>query len=539
MKTQKVVHKNHSAKSLAGLLIFSTATNAFAFTGTGAEIRFLHPIPQGGEETCLVPKHYSSTSKVLTHVEFKDDREDELKLCRLTVYDGMGPKVKVEQLGSLKAAIPESKVILACPKYNSTNPGTNLIEIPETMTYADAAKKLCIPKEKALAVLKAESEASDDKDYEGKYDLDAKFKSTISCSATSSAIGYYHVSRLLGGIGRVPVVVARTMARSTHHEIATKAANHFGGSQDIIAKNWRAFLAASSSAKSGQANPKLYTDNGQYLYGSLQKNLKGEERYTEISGKGSYDERYTRFLAQDPFLRVANGADVREVSPVGNSTVPAGRQAQRTYAEMAPMILQMQDVSDMVLIDTLMAQDDRIGNIHVKPMVLELGSQTPRKMSKAEEKVLESVQAAKKSYPLTAAVAAEASAKQFPDGRAIFVRAMHLKDNDCGVDTDIRGNQMRRNKALESVRHMNPETYKRFLAFAEEVESDRFKNFALETMLYRPVEYQGHRYSLKENVRHAAKVLTENCERGLLKLDLVMSFDQKGNWVQPALVACR
>jgi hypothetical protein len=520
---------------VSNLVVLATAANAAAFSGIGAEVRFLHPVPQGGEETCLVPKHYAANSKLLVNAQEAEDREDELKLCRLTIYEGMAPKLKIESVGSLKFTPPDAKEILACPKYNSTNPGTNLIEVPTNMTYGEAKTLMCVPKDKALAALKAENEELDEKEYEGKYDLDAKFKSTISCSATSSALGYYHVSRLLGGAGRVPVAVARTLSRTSHHEIATRAVNHFSGSDEIIAKNWRAFQNASDAAAAGKPNSKIYTDKGSYVYGSLQKNLKGEERYTEIGGRGAYDDRYTRFLGQDPFLRVANPADVRNVPPGGVQVAPS----VRTFSEMAPQIVQMQDVADMVLMDTLMAQDDRIGNIHVKPMVLEIGSRVPRKMKKVEEKTLEAIQKIKKSFPLSAAVAAEASSKVFPDGSAVFVRAMFLKDNDCGVDTDIRGNQMRRNKALESVRHMNPETYKRFMAFAEEVESDRFKTFASETLLYRPVDYQGHRYSLKENVRHAVKILAENCERGLLKLDLVQSFDEKGNWVQPPAVSCR
>lgn len=524
----------NGTNAVSGLVVFATALNAAAFSGAGAEVRFVHPVPQGGEETCLVPKHYTDSIR-LSNLQAAADREDELKLCRLTIYEGMGSKVKIELLGSLQFAPPESKEILACPKYNSTNPGTNLVEVPANMTYSKAAKSICVPKEKALAALKAENDELEDKEYEGKYDLYAKFKSTISCSATASALGYYHVSRLLGGAGRVPVVVARTLARSTHHEIATRAVNHFGGSSQLIAKTWRSFKSASDAAAAGRPNPKIYIDNGQYVYGSLQKNLKGEERYTEIGGRGAYEDRYTRFLGQAPFRRVADPADVKQVPPAWVSTPPATRQ----FSEMAPQIVQMQDVSDMVLLDTMMAQDDRIGNIHVKPMVLELGSQAPRKMRKSEENALERLQKLKNSFPLSAAVAAEASTKVFPDGRAVFVRAMYLKDNDCGVDIDNRGNQMRRNNALESVRHMNPETYKRFMALAAEVESDRFKTFAAETLLYRPAEYQGHRNSLKENVRHAAKVLSENCELGILKLDLVHSFDENGNWVPPAPVSCR
>ncbi len=133
----------------------------------------------------------------------------------------------------------------------------------------------------------------------------------------------------------------------------------------------------------------------------------------------------------------------------------------------------------------------------------------------------------------------KASSVVFPNGEAALVAAMHMKDNDCGADVDVRGNQMRRHNALEAVRHMNPETYKRFLKFAVEVDSGRFKPFALQNLTYREKDYEGTRYSLRENVRHAAQVLIKACESGDLKLDLVLSFDANGDFKKPAPVACR
>lgn len=507
--------------AIAAPLAFSAAQ---ASATSGAEMRYIHPTPQGGvDEVCIVPSYYETQD--LKYVDLDSDREDEMKLCRLTMYEGMANKVKIERVGTLNLDPVPAKEILACPKFNSTNPGTNFVEIPKGMSYAEAKAAFCVPKEKV------------DGEYKEDYDLDAKFKSTISCSSTASALGYYHLSRLLGGAGRVPVSVLRTMARESHHQIAKDATDFFGSSKDLIATNWRNFLVASNNAAAGKPNAKLYTDGGRVLYGGLQKNLKGEDKYTEVSGVGPYDGRYARFMQQRPFQLVADSRSVEQI---------AGRE----FSEAAQTIVQMQDVSDMVLMDTLMAQDDRIGNIHVKPWVLEKGATTLRKLKKAEETALKAYKKQllaelKKRNPrlkevqFTREVALKASAVVFPQGEATLVAAMHMKDNDCGADVDVRGNQMRRHNALEAIRHMNPETYKRFLKFAVEVDSGRFKPFALQNLTYREKDYEGTRYSLRENVRHAAQVLIKACETGDLKLDLVLSFDANGTYQKPAPVACR
>lgn len=508
----------------AGLMGTTLALVAMAsHTALASELRYVHPSPDGAEEICLVPSYYETQD--LKYVNLDSDREDELKLCRLTVYEGMASRAKVERVGNLSIDPLPAKEVVACPKLNSTNPGTNFVEIPNGMTFTQAKKEFCVPK------------GTIDGEFAEDYDLDAKFKSTISCSSTASALGYYHLSRILGGAGRVPVAVLRTLSRESHHQIVEQAESILGSSDEIIAKNWRTFSAASRNAAAGRPSPKLYTDGGRLLYGALQKNLKGEDKYTEVSGVGTYEGRYARFLQQRPFQLVADARPVEQI-------------AGADFFEVAQSIVQMQDVSDMVLMDTLMSQDDRIGNIHVKPWVLEKGATQLRKMKKSEESALKafmkqvSAELKKKNPRAREAqfnrdMAKRATALIFPKGEAAVVAAMHLKDNDCGTDVDIRGNQMRRHNALESVRHMSPDTYRRFLKFAVEVDSGRFKPFAIQSLTYREKDYEGTRYSLRENVRHAAKVLIEACERGELKLDLALNFDANGNFRPPAPVACR
>jgi hypothetical protein len=117
------------------------------------------------------------------------------------------------------------------------------------------------------------------------------------------------------------------------------------------------------------------------LYGALSENAKGEEKYTEVSGVGDFATRYQRFLEQNPFLNVANPADVETV---GKS---------KRIEKLVPVILQMRDVSGMILLDTLLSQDDRIGNIQYTFEVIE---QTPngtvsRELTKDEKEAAKKV----------------------------------------------------------------------------------------------------------------------------------------------------
>jgi hypothetical protein len=518
------------------LWVFSFGSLVFSLLGSpsraySAEMLYIHPSPNGIDEFCAVPSYYETSD--LKYVDLDSDREDEQKLCRLTLYEGFAGKVKIEKLGNLNLTSFPGKEVVACPKFNSTNPGTNFVEIPRGMSHSQAKSEFCVPKSKI------------DGEFKEDYDLEAKFKSTISCSSTASSLGYYHLSRLLGGAGRVPVAVYRTMSRDSHQKIATEADAFFNNSSEsttVIAKtpiaiNWRNFLAASKDAEAGRPNAKLYIEAGRLLFGSLQKNLKGEDKYTEVSGVGTYEGRYARFLQQRPFQLVADSRSIEKI--IGED-----------FFEMVQTIVQMQDVSDMVLLDTIMSQDDRIGNIHVKPWVLEKGSSHLRKLQKSEELVLKEYKKQifnelKKRNPRAREVqfnpelAKKATPVVFPQGQAVIVAAMHLKDNDCGTDVDLRGNEMRRHRALESVRHLSPETYRRFLKFAAEVDSGRFKRFALESLGYREKDYEGTRYSMRENVRHAAKVLVEACEKGDLKLDLDLRFDPTGRFRSSPPIACR
>ncbi|MGZ3791344.1 MAG: hypothetical protein ACXVCP_03280 [Bdellovibrio sp.] len=279
-------------------------------------------------EICVIP------SKIKTFPDTrysKKDEEKEAKLCSLTVYEN-----SLETDDSLTT-------VATCPKITSTNPGVLFVEIP------GHDKKDWNKEKTENAFCKPKTEFSPA--YKDAYEVEAKLKHSVTCSYTPSALAAYHVGRMLGGAGNTPVAVTRTMNRQTHEGIIAKAQDLLKDQTNtIIFNSWNMFQKKSAE----HTDDKIYIDDGQQIYGALSENIKKEFIYTEVSGVGPYDTRYARFQKQEPFLRITDNRTLSEIAGGMN------------YRNVIPVAQQMKDVSDMIILDTLLSQDDRIGNIHFK-----------------------------------------------------------------------------------------------------------------------------------------------------------------------------
>ena len=290
------------------LLGLSFSFSAFAQSAelTQSQTFFL-PTLHGKQEVCKIPAKLHLLQDGSSSFS-AGDLKDEKKLCEINFYQNVG----------------------ICPKLNSTNPGVLISLIPDGMSKEVFEDKHC---------------GDDDPSQK----IKAKFKQSISCSYTASGLAAYQLSRLLGG-GRVPVAVSRTMDKEEHKAVVEKALKILGGSSDVIATTWNQMNKAHSTVP---LSSRLFNDQNQ-LYGFLSDNPTGEDQYTEVSGSGDYETRYQRFVQQPPFLRVSN--------PAGLAAIANSSEANK----ILPVLVQMKDVSDMVILDTLLSQDDRIGNIHFK-----------------------------------------------------------------------------------------------------------------------------------------------------------------------------
>lgn len=440
-------------------LTVSTTASAQALFQDGRTTTFRSP--GGVTEICRVPRRIAGPLAGFSKFK-KDDLEAEAMLCGIDFYAGSG----------------------ICPKLNSTNPGVLINELPDDMDKRSFERNHCGEGDRQQNVI-------------------AKYKQSISCSYTPSGLAYYQLSRLLGA-GRVPVAVVRTMDKREHLRVGERASDLLRGNADIIAKTWGQLL----NAHEQRPLPRnLFAADGQ-LYGFLAENPSGEDIYTEVSGVGDYDSRYSRFVQQPPFRRVSSSATVE--------TLAGGRDPARTI----PMLVQMKDVSDMVLLDTLLTQDDRIGNIHFKFRwyFLENG--------KWEEKKSKAVRPKKGKQPnFRGLFEAIVPQKEFDEMKAksgILVKEMILKDNDCGVDVNKRTGNMLAIGALAKLRHMSGRTYRNFMTLAKFIDQnpDAAKDYFTKDLLFTPADYAGGSRSFLVNMNKARATLLANCRSGALKLDL-------------------
>ncbi|HEX4924164.1 MAG TPA: hypothetical protein VFV50_08760, partial [Bdellovibrionales bacterium] len=158
-----------------------------------------------GEE-CIQPKHFPGG------VYREKDLEKEAELCAFDFY--------------IKTSTDTRKSVALCPKVESTNPAVELFLFAPDESKEQFELREC-PKR--------------DDDRGGK--KLAKYKQSLTCSYTPSIIGYYHMSRILGDIGDVPISVVRTMDKERHREFVTKAgeivAKLYPNKDPIIESSWR------------------------------------------------------------------------------------------------------------------------------------------------------------------------------------------------------------------------------------------------------------------------------------------------------------
>jgi hypothetical protein len=170
----------------------------------------------------------------------------------------------------------------------------------------------------------------------------------------------------------------------------------------------------------------LLTDDFTQSYGALSENPTNEQFYTEFFNGGSNNvARAATFRDKNPIVAMlARTADVNTF--VG-----------RTFTtENVQMMVQLKDAADLIVIDTLMNRQDRFGNIHYLETYYyrdstDLNSDGTPKLKSSKTLTPEEV------------------------AKAVQVKQMLLKDNDCGVDKQNIAKQV---GLVNHVAHIDPTT---------------------------------------------------------------------------------
>jgi hypothetical protein len=394
------------------------------------------PVPGAKAEVCVVPKHFDGARY------FANDIAVETRLCNIDVRTN--------------AAV--------CPKLNSTNPGLDIYSLPQGGT----------PKQVEAAGCKAAGA-----------DKIAKYKLSSSCSYTPSILGYYHVSRMLGGIADVPPAVLRTFDLQNHVAIG-RAALAQTASGSLIHQTWAGLMAQLTAGANGKRRDLLLTDDFAQSYGALSENPTDESFYKEFFNGGAGNVgRAQNFRDRNPVVgMLARNVDV-------------GTLVGRNFtAENVQKMVQLKDAADLIVIDTLMNQQDRFGNIHSLTAYYYLDT---KDLNQDGSPKLKS--------------AGNMAAEEVARRGAVQIKKMLLKDNDCGV---AKTNIAKQVGLADRIAHMDPQTYLLLLRLDAVADQAETKDFFTRETLFTANDYA----NVRKNLNELATKLHQACLQGRLKLDL-------------------
>jgi hypothetical protein len=257
----------------------------------------------------------------------------------------------------------------------------------------------------------------------------AKFKQTdnvFTTTSTAAILGYYHVSRALGDICEIQPAILRTMDIEQHKKVVKLAADlGIGGT---VRKSWNLFNKYYANPKVSSVAASLFTNDFQQIYGALLKKTHGEEPYAEWLHAG------TNLSSVQAFR---NMADSRPVVAILGSSQFTPKNVQALVA--------MRDMSELILLDYLLAQSDRLtgGNISNYNVVCYLQDNRVKHSRKAD------------NVP--------------PGATQVSVKKLTIVDTDAGL---LNQNVFERKGYLNQICHLHPDTYNRLLYFAQRWKTD-------------------------------------------------------------------
>jgi hypothetical protein len=284
-------------------------------------------------------------------------------------------------------------------------------------------------------------------------------------------------------------------------------------------------------------NPLLFDADSQSIIGALAKNPRGESYNYAINGWGfsGYENRFNRFKNSWVYKRLMNdssGLSELRFSVTEDASMPASFKSKNpAYKPMATRniprnlnglkaIQYMKDTSEMLILDYLMRQNDRFGNIHQRNYLFSFeGGRVVTEKYKGNTDQVSKVNR----------------------GTAVVIPKMLLKDNDCGMvnpHKSVNGvvvgavrygsivEYNPRNKAfntsryahnfLNSIYHIAPKTYEKVMWLEKYVNTEYGKLHFIDELRFSISDFK----YFKQRVEQLSQFLYDRCEAGKLHIDL-------------------
>lgn len=192
---------------------------------------------------------------------------------------------------------------------------------------------------------------------------------------SASPLLYYHLSRYFGADIGVPVAAWRSMDKDLHlSEVARPGLAQSGHSHSsgMSQAGWRTLVAADADPSAYVPTPDLYTSDQSSVYGVMLKS-KGDRYNSEVNGTRASawgKGRNLDFQQSAPFLALRSSAPLGKAiaegvtGAINDKQIPKDMGADVSPAQVA---FWMADIANIVLLDFILSQQDRVGNIDYVP----------------------------------------------------------------------------------------------------------------------------------------------------------------------------
>jgi hypothetical protein len=389
----------------------------------------------------------------------KEDFEKEEKLCSLDFH---------------------ANTSVICPKFSSTSAATHVYEIrPTELVDNDNGKNKFQNAESCFNLGQKEPKRADTDitfpERFSKYKQNES-KNPLTPKNISAPLAYYHLSRALGNILKVPVAVLRTMDVEKHRELIP-IFNSIPKKSKGTTLGWDGFDKLHNGPRNDSG---LYTVDKKQIYGVL---LKGGG--TDWASK--LDEMAK--IMETNFYKKTVTAE-----PMQEQFVAADTESMRRKE-----ILLATDFADMVLLDTLLEQMDRYSGGNVDQYFVYWNGEeylSQKQYDKLKEK------AAKEGQKFV---------------EPLKITRLSIQDNDAGLlnfKPSVEKNIKNWNR-LATIKHFSPSTYFRLQKLAK-IDKSKLISFLMAEALLTSAQAK----QVFNNIQKAATDMRNACLNESIFIDL-------------------
>lgn len=389
--------------------------------------------------------------------------------------------------------------IALCPKTWSTSPGTMIYDISESglTQVAYEAQESCGGAKKGHETL-------------------TKYKQSMNQSGTSgtyspSSLLYYHLSRFFDTTVDVPVAVFRTMDRQAHFDRVTRKAHEDKmGKGEMIRKGWEWLYNSEKNPEVYQPATDLFTEDMMQIFGVLVH--AGGERYgAEINGLRTNDQN-TQFQETPAYFALRENADLATAIQAGIEKAKKNSEMKKALGPAISdlqMAVWMKELSEIVVLDYIFSQQDRVGNIDYKWYLYWVDAKGKAQSEKwepaSEDTDISRRNMANLNYPQ--------QMKGFPTH---FLQRTRLTDNDAG-GRYIYTNRAKKNNWLIGLYHFSADVYEKLKLLDADLKARG------EIYKFIASEFRLSEKDIAKIVQHTAEaldILKTQCKTGNLRFDL-------------------